>query len=208
MTRKTPAHGSSSRSSNEECREEDIGLPGEMKKAAVLLAILAVAGFIAYQALKGKTILIALTQSEIQAALDKRFPVEKGALIFKVRFSDPVVRLRHGSEKIHFEVSAGTNFTVADLTPEGRGLIEAGIGYRPEEGEFILLDPELDLQIKGLSEEKNRKIVEVSNLILSSYVSEFPVYRLSRADVKQNMARLVLRDVRVDSGVLKITLGL
>lgn len=179
-----------------------------MKKAAVLLAVLAVAALMAYQALKGKTILIALTQSEIQTALDKRFPVEKGALIFKVRFSDPVVQLQHGSDKIHFEISAAADFSINEVTPESRGLIEAGIGYRPKDGEFILLDPRLDLNVEGLSEEKNRKIVEVSNLILSSYVSEYPVYRLSRADVKQNMARLVLRDVRVDGGVLKITLGL
>jgi hypothetical protein len=180
-----------------------------MKKAGMILAILLAAAAAALHfARQGGPYVIALTQSEIQEALDERFPVAKDALVATVSFFDPAVRLRHGSDKIHFEISASADVRINGRIPGARGTIEAGIGYEPERGEFYLLDRSLDIDAAALSPGRGRKVEALLELLLNEYVREYPVYRLKRSDLKQNMARLVLRDVRVEDGLLKVYLGL
>lgn len=180
-----------------------------MKKAAILLAVLTAAAIVAVSFfMGGQGYVIAMTQSEIQSVLDERFPAGKSALIFTVTFQDPKVRLEHGSDRIRFEITARTNFKVNDVHPEGRGTIESEIGYNPGKGEFYLREPVLELEIGGLDRKQTLLVNEAANTILESHISRYPIYRLKKTSLKENMARLVLRDVRVEGGLLKITLGL
>ena len=69
-------------------------------------------------------------------------------------------------------------------------------------------DPDLSLRLDGLSPDKTGKTNEVANILVKEYAAAYPVYRLKESDVKQNVARMVLRDVKVESGALKLYLGL
>jgi hypothetical protein len=49
---------------------------------------------------------------------------------------------------------------------------------------------------------------EIANVLLREFAAEQPLYRLKEADLKQSVAKAVLKDVRVEGGVMKIHLGL
>jgi hypothetical protein len=180
-----------------------------MKKAIFIIAAAAVLAILASVAfLSRQTYVVELTQEQLQEQLDRGFPLEKGLLILKVRLSNPKVALKNGSDRIHFSVDAGTDIQIEGLTPRGTGTIATRIRYSPEEGAFYMSDPDLSLRVDGMKAEKTDTISEVANILIKEYAAAYPVYRLKDDDVKQNVARMVLKDVKVESGVLRLCLGL
>src|SRR5687767_13559362 len=90
----------------------------------VISLVLVAGAFAAVWMLQGRTFTVVIPQERIQESLDARFPISKRhLLIFTVRYSNPVVILEEGSDRLRAGVTAEAQFTGNDVTLAGSAVI-------------------------------------------------------------------------------------
>jgi hypothetical protein len=149
-------------------------------------------------------------RSALQEQLEKRFPIEKTyLLVIHFLFSNPQIALEDRSDKVRFLVDVEAHFSAAGAPHPGKALVSGTLTYDREHGEFFLLGAHLEhLTIVGVPDEKLTRVQEGADLALGGYLDRKPIYRLKPSDAKQDLARLVLKQVRVEDGDLVLTLAL
>jgi hypothetical protein len=154
-------------------------------------------------------IVVELTPGEIQERLDKAFPISQTYLmVFDLTLSDPEVSLTEGSDRIGFGLSAKTNVRVDGEDVTGRAHMTTGIEYDPKRGALLLADPRVEaLKLSMLPEKYEDEVLAAANIAAKKFLREYEVYRLDEADFKQALAKMVLKDVVVRDGVLKMIFG-
>ena len=171
--------------------------------AVVLLAA-------SYCYFRGKEYVIELTESEIKQKLVDRFPVTKCFLaVMCLSLTEPLVRLDDSSDRISFGAHAALNITVDGKQLQGAGEFSGRIRYASENGEFYLDNAAVKrLQINGLPETFSERVNELAKTGVDEYLKKRPIYRLRQTDFKHAVTRMILKEVRVNHGVLVITLGI
>lgn len=156
-----------------------------------------------------KGLVIELTPKQIQKRLDEAFPISKQYLmLLKLTLADPEVALREGADRIRFGLSATTNIRVNRETLAGRAYLTTKIRYNPEEGSFLLVDPEVEkLTFPLLPEEYEDEVIVAASLATREFLNDYEIYKLDRSDFRQAFVTLLLRDIVVQNGALRITLG-
>jgi len=155
-------------------------------------------------------IVVELTPREIQEKLEDAFPItEKYLMVFELTLADPEVGLTEGSDRIGFGLSAITNVRVDGEDVTGRAEMTAGLRYDSAKGALFLADPRVEaLKLSMLPEKYENDVLAAANLAAKEFLKEHEIYSLDQADFKQAMAKLVLKDVVVSDGVLKMIFGL
>ena len=151
-------------------------------------------------------VVIDLTADEIQAKLDKAFPItQRYLLVFELTLADPEVQLTEGSDRIGFGLSASTNVRVDGKDVMGRAIMSTALEYNAEKGALFLADPRVEgLKMPVLPEEYEDDVLVAANLAAGKYLKQYEVYKLKEADFKQRMAKAFLKDVVVRDGVVKL----
>jgi len=130
----------------------------------------------------------AYTRDELQARLQKRFPVEKQKAVFSIRLSDPALSFPGGDR-----VAVAVNVEASTLgVPVGRGraTLEAAPYYRPEDGGIYLRDPVLR---------------DLASPAVVRALEERPIYTLEPArSAKEARAREHLRRLWIENDRLMI----
>ena len=154
-------------------------------------------------------LVIEITPEQIQRRLDKRFPITKQYLmLLELTLADPIVELREGSDRVGFGVSAATNVRVDGEDLTGRAHMTAAIRYVPERGSLFLVDPSLEqLDISLLPDKYKNAVTQAASLATQEFLDDYEIYKLEQSDFKQRLAKLILRDIVVEDGLLRITLG-
>jgi hypothetical protein len=153
---------------------------------------------------------IEITPEQIQEKLDAAFPISKQYLmLLNLTLKDPSVTLQEGSDRIGFGVTAATNVSVNDTDLAGRAHMTAAVRYDPEQASLSLVDPLVEsLEISLLPEKYHDEVMAAASVAAKQYLDDYEVYRLETSGFRQKVARLALKSVVVEDGVLKITLGL
>ena len=153
---------------------------------------------------------ITLSEQQIQGKLNEAFPIEKDyLLVFKVVLQHPKVHLQEGSDRIDFWVMATTNVSISERQFEGKGQISGEVRYNPQKGELYLDNSLIEqLHIEGLPEKYALALKLAASLGLRQFLNRRPIYTLKPETFKQTVAKLVVKKIVVDNGMLKITLGL
>lgn len=183
------------------------------------IVILAAVGFLVLIAgvattvylLQGKRYVVELTEPQLQAQLDQIFPIEKSYLIFALRLFEPQVHLVEGADRVTFGVKAALNVRLEGEPKNlgGEGAITAGLEYNPKDYSFYLHDPRLErLEVQGIPVKHVEAVNALAERLARTRINRLPVYTLSRDDLKQVAARLVLKGLVVRDEKLVITLGL
>jgi hypothetical protein len=182
-----------------------------MKKvlAVLLVALVGCSGMLLCDPWRGEVV-IKVTQEQIQEKLDEKFPISKRYLVLlNLTLADPKVVLQEGSDRISFEVSALTNVLVNGEDLKGKAQVTAGVRYEPQEGSLLLVEPDVEtVVISLLPEEYEGEVIAIADLAAREYLSDYEIYRLDQSDFKQALAKLVVKGVEVEEGVLRIRLGL
>ena len=182
-----------------------------MSKATVAVTIaIALCTAVLHCNITREGVVVELTPGEIQEKLDKAFPItEKYLMVFKLTLADPEVELTDGSDRIGFGLSARTNVRVDGDDVTGRAKMTAGLRYDPDKGALFLADPRVEgLKLTMLPEKYEDDVLVSANLAAKKFLKEYELYKLDKADFKQAMAKMVLKDVVVRDGVLKMIFGL
>ena len=152
---------------------------------------------------------VSLGQAELQQALRLGFPLEKTYLVIvQVRLSDPVVTLREDSDRIELAVRVEAGLKDLGRPSRGTADVSCRIRYEPSEGSFYADDPKVErLSLDGHPEGLLEKSSGAVTWVLRGLLARQPIYTLRTLDTARSVARLVLKDVRVREGRLRLTLG-
>jgi hypothetical protein len=153
---------------------------------------------------------VSLTESQIKTAIDKKFPlVKKHLKVFEVTYSNPTVILETGSDKVKVSLDAVAHLLLEKAQLRGSAIATTRVAYDKSSGAFYLEDATIEsLKIPGLSEKWAKIAAELGTLGTREYLNRYPVYRLKQSDFKQNLAKCLLKDVKIMDKKLVLTLGL
>ena len=155
-------------------------------------------------------LVVSLGQAELQQALRVGFPVEKTYLaVVRVALSEPVVTLRESSDRIELAVRVEAGLQGIGKPSRGTADVSCRIRYEPVEGSFYADDPKVErLSLDGHRDGLLEKSSGAVTWILQGLLAGRPIYKLKALDTAHSVAKLVLKDVRVQDGKLRLTLGL
>lgn len=171
-----------------------------MKKTYVLLFLVA----IYLSACNKSPLVINISQEQIQKGLDKKFPYQKNALLAKLELTDPKVSL--SENKIFIDVSF--EGTALKKSVKGQVSIVTRVAYKQDKKAFYLKDFDiLKLDVGNASAIEKKKLTGTLEKGLAAYLASFPVYKLKEKDYKQNIASMLLKDIKTKGDQLVVTLG-
>ena len=158
----------------------------------------------------GREVEVHIPEARIQEALDDRFPLERTYLgVATVRYSDAHVHLSEGSERIQASIAVEVGVPLTTKKLHGTAEVSGVIAYVPADGTFVVHQAQVEhITITGLPERSLNLLDGLMTKELVKLLDHYPVYRLKPGDVKQAVARLVLKRVRVHDRELVVTLGI
>ena len=153
---------------------------------------------------------LVITQSEIQERLDSKFPITKTYLfIFDIEYSNPKVILDPVSNRILATLDAKTLFKVNGVQYAGSSTVSGSLRYKADESAFYIDKAKVEkIDIGNIPSKYADKVDGAASAILCHYLQSYPVYVIKDSNLKLRAAKVVLRDIKVQSGALVITLGL
>lgn len=149
---------------------------------------------------------ITISKEKIQEAVNVKFPIDKNMILARVTMANPKVYF--ANENIGFiceyagqALSKSVNITVD---------VQGKLVYNKDKGEFYLQNFEVIAYNVNSSAnfEMNSEIRDGIVNILNNYMDKYPVYTLSKKDMKQRAAKRILKDIRVDGDNLLVMLSL
>lgn len=183
-----------------------------MKKSvftATLLILLA--GSSAYFYFSRREYVVRITETQIREKLESKLPITKHYFtIVELTLNNPRVALKNGTSRVTAGLDATLNITALPNPKPLAGTIDvsSGINYLAETGQFFLSNPKIeDLQIQGIPQILQTKVLEALSKALTEYFQKNPIYTL-RNNVKQAAVRMVLKSVKIENQELVITLGI
>jgi Protein of unknown function (DUF1439) len=148
---------------------------------------------------------IEFTEAELQAKLAQKFPVEKCAPLniacFIVR--EPKLALKSGSDRI--EVATTFALRVGAREYPGRANFNTKIRYDAQVGAFFFDDVKIvDFSTEGRLGEFDTMVRTQGDLIIGTLLRTTPVFTLKNDSREQQIARAVVRDVKIVDGKLRV----
>jgi hypothetical protein len=167
----------------------------------------AIVGAVLFMQLRKPDLTLSFTREDLQQRVAAKFPFDQKLLFITVTYSNPSLTLNDGSDRIGIGLDA-----VAKL--DGDRLVQGSIAgdwmirYEPAHGEFYFDDPQIErFDIKGLSPSTQEMVARVAKPLIQEYLRRVPVYRLKPGDLRQDLARSVLKSVTVKRGKLYVVVG-
>ena len=149
-----------------------------------------------------------ITEQELQEKIQQKMPIQKTKYFVTVTLSEPKVVLMNGSDRIDIESNIKA-LIPGDITAKGRGNIEGTIEYVQQSGEFYFTNPEVrSLNIENVAVKYQASIRKVADIAAKSALKRFPIYRFKDDNLKQELAKAVLKAVHVENGKLILELGI
>ena len=200
---------------------------------AICIIVLAIIGYVSFSPRLRYDVTI--TQSQIDAALRKHFPVSKNYYrIFRVTYSNPRVTLLPNTSRIEvgLDVELEIDLLVKSMKLGSGAIATSGIIYRNDTHQFFLSDPRIDkltfqwvpqvgvdavgdlarksadkLNSYGISTEQITRVTESATALAIERLQQYPVYTLHAKDAKSAAAMTMVKDVEVRGNELHVTLG-
>jgi Protein of unknown function (DUF1439) len=150
---------------------------------------------------------IDFTESELQAKLAQKFPAEKCAPLnlacFVVR--EPKLTLKSDSDRI--EVATTFALRVGSREYPGRANFHTKIRYDAQAGAFFLDDIKIvEFSTEGRLGELEHMLKSQGDLIIGTLLRTTPVFTLKNDLRDQQIARAVVRDVKIVDGKMRVVL--
>jgi len=137
--------------------------------------------------------------------LDKKFPIDKNAVIARLTLDSPSVYFK--KKNIGMKLHYYGNFLNKEIT--GCADFNGHLSYKRDKGAFYLTDFNIaDIAVNDANFSNKEKLRAVVLKILNNYLDDYPVYRLDQKDFKHNLAKLMLKNLNIVGESLVITLGI
>jgi hypothetical protein len=148
---------------------------------------------------------IDVTQEELQRRVSERFPAKKCTLrIACLELSDVQVTLTEGSDRIGLSTHANASFGARQFP--GRISVSGKLRYVPFAGDFYFDEMKIEeLEASDLPEEYAQKLRVLVPVVVALALGNHPIFSIKANTSKEALAKLLLRDVKVVDGKLRLT---
>ena len=150
--------------------------------------------------------IIRVDQAEILRRVDRRFPIAREKLVFKVVLERPEVRLNPDTDRVEIGLEI-VGVVAGVVVGRSRARVSGGVRYQRDGAMFVLTDPrveQLDLaHMPGRFEEPTRAAL---NRVAAEVLPAVPLYKL-RKD-RHRLARAMLKRAWISDGKLHLEMGL
>lgn len=155
---------------------------------------------------------IRLYQSEIDALLAKKFPLEKKYLsVIRITYTDPQASIVQQTGQVRIGITANIRAGIKPFEKEyqAKATLLCDIDYDPETHTFFLQQPVCEsLELPKLPPEHLDLCKQALNLTAVTIWEKIPVYQWKPRDRAQELARMVLHDVDIEKDSLVFILKL
>lgn len=147
---------------------------------------------------------IELSRTDLQEYVDGYFPVQQVTPISKLTYSSPVVVLDPKTNRIGLEVTVKAE--MPGMMPiAGRGQIDGDLEYRKETHQFYLHNPKVtNVRFANTDYQLTSTIQQIVSSIGQQSMPLILVYELKDEDLREKMAKSVLKSVAVKQGKLYV----
>ena len=151
---------------------------------------------------------LVFTREDLQAKLTKKFPRKEKHQLMTVTFSDPEILLEPGADAMGVRLDIKIAPRLGKQRT-GQVVAEGEIEYRPQRGEFFIVNPKvISIEVDHLRGRYQKSVRSIADRIVEQYLSEVAVYRLDQKDFKQKVAKLILKSVDIKDGKLVVVVGM
>ncbi|HSI11239.1 MAG TPA: DUF1439 domain-containing protein, partial [Chthoniobacter sp.] len=165
----------------------------------IALAAILLMGIGGFLFLKGRRFPVIITQTQIDDALEQRFPVSKSYLkLFDISYANPEVTLLDEAQRVRVGLDATLNLKVKSHARQftGGATLTGRVDYHPDTQEFFLDDVKFErLSIEGIPPEYMEPVSTAASKAAQEYVRRAPIYRLKETDTKSALTKVLLKDV-------------
>lgn len=146
---------------------------------------------------------IFIPRTLIQNAVEKKFPYNKNAILARLTLSEPVTYLEDTS------IGMRLKYKGSFLEKEIKGDLDFNGSIRYEKGKFFLENFEIvELTMDEKEFNSKGKLQKIIFNIIDNYFDCYPIYTLKQSDFKQNIAKMLLKDITVSGDSLCILIGI
>lgn len=152
---------------------------------------------------------ITVSQTELQQRLAAAFPIQKSFLgIGTLTLSHPVISLPSGSDRVEFAVDAAADVLGGALHETGTGRMSARVRFVPQSRELFLDDARVEsLTLGGLPSQYAGVAAQAAGLAAREYFAGHALLTVKRPVLSGPLGDRVVKNVAIEQGALKVTLG-
>lgn len=151
---------------------------------------------------------LVFTVDELQEKIGQQFPIERKGALAKIELRRPKVVLHKDKQRIGLRVDMKIAPPLGKKY-SGQMEFDAGVAYRPERGEFFLVDAQVrHFQLDDVPKIYQDMVRGLANETLKRYLEDLPIYKLDDNDFKESVAKLMLKSAAVKKGKLVLELGI
>lgn len=182
-----------------------------MRRVLIVVTVLAFLAVGVVLALRGRELVLRIPEAELRQRMEAALPITRTyLLVVEVTLANPRVELREGADRIHAGLDATLSLRlVGQQLPLGGAIdISGALRYEPGTGAFHVVEPQIEgVAVQGVPDRYAATVNQALNLALAAFYRDYPVYTLRRDDIRQSLAKLVLKSVLVEDRHLVVTLG-
>ncbi|MBL1276372.1 MAG: DUF1439 domain-containing protein [Ectothiorhodospiraceae bacterium] len=150
---------------------------------------------------------VEISEKELQEKISAMMPLEKKKFFMSVVLSNPDVDLMENDNKIGITIDIKV-VAPGGMNGAGRAKITGSLSYNKERGELYFKDPKIvKLDIAKVPKSIIPNIKSLAQSVAGKALEKRPVYKLKDDDVKQKLAKSVLKSITVENGKLLVVLG-
>lgn len=159
-----------------------------------------------------KEMTIRITQQQINDVLQQKFPRTKTYLkIIELTLENPAADLVAGTDMVRISLNARARLGIAGLGKDYRGgaTILTRIRYRDDEKRLYLSDAVFErLELPKLPEKYKQPLMDAASLASVEFFKDIPVYTIPKKRTSHQLARWLLKDLRIENDAITVELGL
>ena len=151
---------------------------------------------------------VELSRGELQEYAEAYFPLQQATPFSKLTYSKPAVVLNPKTNRIGLEVTIRAEMP-GMIPVEGRGQIDGKLEYRNETKQFYLHEPKLNkIRFANSDYQLANTVQQIVSNISQQALPVIFVYELKDKDLREKMAKSVLKSVTVQNGKLLLDVTL
>lgn len=146
---------------------------------------------------------IFIPRTLIQDTLEKKFPYDKSAIFARLTLSEPF------SYFVDTCIGIKLKYRGTFLDKEINGNLDLKGSIKYEKGKFYLENFEIvELTMDEKEFDSKGKLQKIIFNMINNYFECFPVYTLKQTDFKQNIAKMLLKNITVNGDSLCVLIGI
>jgi hypothetical protein len=145
---------------------------------------------------------------KLQAGLDRRFPVDNGALeLFDIQLTRPQLSLQPGSDRVALTMDAVVAPPFLKQSWSGRLALSGRLYVDAGRGAVLLADPHVDqFVVDGMDAGRQRQLGKVANILMNKVVRDVPVYSFRMEDLRYAGVQFVPTRISARADALVVTI--